>query len=86
MLQETKCDKDTMLRIAQKIWKRCEVVMVDVDGALGVFSILWDPWILTLDIHLSSTRLMKGIYRVLGMLDQGYIMNSYGPLTSTMKK
>jgi exonuclease III len=43
LIQETKCDKVTMIRITKKIWKNCEVEVVDSEGALGGLVILWDP-------------------------------------------
>jgi len=32
MLQETKYDKDTMIKIAWKVWRNCDVTLVEVDG------------------------------------------------------
>ena len=32
MLQETKYDKDTMIRNAWKVWRNCDVTLVEVDG------------------------------------------------------
>jgi hypothetical protein len=32
-----------MNRITKKIWKKCEVEVLDSEGALGGLVILWDP-------------------------------------------
>jgi exonuclease III len=43
MIQETKCDSENMERITQKIWPGCEAKWIDVEGASGGISTLWDP-------------------------------------------
>jgi hypothetical protein len=35
MIQETKCDKETMVKISKKVWKGCEIEVVAVEGASG---------------------------------------------------
>jgi exonuclease III len=35
LIQETKCDKMTMVKIAKKIWENCAVEVVELEGASG---------------------------------------------------
>jgi hypothetical protein len=35
LLQETKCDGETMGNIAQKIWKNSEILCIEAEGAVG---------------------------------------------------
>jgi exonuclease III len=35
LLQETKCDRETMRKIANKVWKNCEMVCIEAEGASG---------------------------------------------------
>jgi hypothetical protein len=40
-----------MNQLAQKIWRGCEIEVVELEGAFGGLVILWDPDFLTMDIH-----------------------------------
>jgi exonuclease III len=42
MLQEMKCDKITLIWVAQNIWKKCEIVVVEAKDTSGRLAIPWD--------------------------------------------
>jgi exonuclease III len=35
MLQETKCDRETMIIIARKVWRNCDVTLVEANGVVS---------------------------------------------------
>jgi hypothetical protein len=50
MLQETKCDKDTMNKITKNIWKNCEIECIEEEGAFEELEILWDLGIMEVEV------------------------------------
>jgi hypothetical protein len=86
LIQETKCDKMTMIQIAKKIWKNCEVEVVDLEGALGRLDILWDPMKCHLELFSILPRILTMSYAEIGSQSQGFISNGYGPLTPQLKR
>jgi exonuclease III len=86
LIQETKCDRETMGKIAKKIWKGCEVEAVDSNGASRGLAILWDPMKWKLDLFVLSPRILTMSFKGLGSQSHDYIMNAYGPHLPPLKR
>jgi hypothetical protein len=57
MLQETKCDSRNMELIARKIWKLCDLLCSEADGASGGLALLWNPKKIKVDLVSQSKRI-----------------------------
>lgn len=42
MIQETKCDQETMKDLASRCWKLCKSIVTNVEGFFGGPMILWN--------------------------------------------
>ena len=73
MIQETKCDRTSMGNIKKKIWKGCEVEVVDSNGALSGLTILRDHRKWKLDLFVLSPRILTTSFKGLGSQSYGFI-------------
>ena len=78
-LQETKCSREELAKITQKIWKGCESTTIDARGAAGGLGILWNPSIVTLSGFLTTTFSISVEFHILDTYIHGFISNVYGP-------
>lgn len=79
MIQETKCQIDTMKDMASRCWKRCESVATSAEGFLGGMAILWDPVRVVLDQFIETTSTITASFRERGPVEGCTITNVYGP-------
>jgi hypothetical protein len=73
LIQETKCDKITMTKLAQKIWKSCQVEVFESDGASGGLAILWDPSKWHLETVSNLPIILTMSFEEIGSQSQGFI-------------
>jgi exonuclease III len=79
MLQETKCDRKSMESIARKIWKPCEFICSEAEGASRGLAFLWNPSKIKVELRSQSKRIITISYKIIGSMEQGTIMQVYGP-------
>jgi exonuclease III len=86
LLQETKCDGDTMGKIAHKIWKNSEMICIEAEGAVGGLTTIWNPENFKVEGVYQCPRILTIHYQDLRMGEQGYISNAYGPPNQDAKR
>jgi exonuclease III len=59
LLQETKCDRETMNKIANKVWKNSKMECIEVEGASGGLAILWNPDYFKVERVLQHPRILS---------------------------
>lgn len=84
-MQETKCSFSSSQSLLPKIWKGCQVIASDANGASGGITVAWNPNILYLDNFTSSHHSLSASFHILGIDLMGHIMNLYGPQTPSLK-
>ena len=84
-LQETKCSREELESIAQKVWKGCESVAINARGGAGGLGILWNPRVVLLSGFLATTCTLYVEFHILGTRIRGFISNVYGPLRANQK-
>jgi exonuclease III len=79
MLQETKCDRKSMELIARKIWKPCDFICSEEDGASDGLSFLWNLSKLKVELISQSKRIITISYKILGSTEHGIVTQVYDP-------
>jgi len=79
LLQETKCTSITMEKMATRCWRGCNVIAIDVEGALGGLAILWNPIEISLSSFFTTLRNISTKFQSIGSDQYGYITNVYKP-------
>lgn len=70
MLQETKCDSRNMQElIIRKIWKLCDLLCYEVDGASSGLALLWNPEKIKVDLVSQSKRFITISYKTLRLAE-----------------
>jgi len=86
LLQETKCDNDNMGRITQKIWHGTEVRCMEVEGTFAGITTLGDPNLIEMQDFSSNARYLTLKFRCIGIEEDGYITNVYGPNMPNLRR
>jgi len=86
LLQETKCDKEMMERVTQKIWPGSEAHWIAAEGYSRGLVTLWDPDLIEMQHFSSSARHLILKFRCIGTEEEGYITNVYGPNVPHLKR
>jgi exonuclease III len=86
LLQETKCDKEIMERITQKIWPEVRLRWIAVEGYSGGLATLWDPDLIEMQHFSSSSRHLTLKFRCIGTEEEGYITNVWSKFASSEEK
>jgi hypothetical protein len=76
MIQETKCYRETMGKIAKNTWKECEVEEIDSEEASGSLEILWDPTKWKLYLVVLFPRILTMRFVGIVSQSQGFILNA----------
>jgi len=63
LLQETKCDKETMTTLAKKCWNECKVKEVIAMGFSGSLEVLWNLYQVTLENFVEGPNLLSADFR-----------------------
>jgi len=78
-LQETKSTNTALEKILNKAWSGSRSVSVDVVGASGGLSIVWNPQILLLQDFHATHHFIKATFHLTGTDIHGLLTNTYFP-------
>lgn len=84
-LQETKCNSNTLERIAAKTWPGGLVTAVDANGVSGGLEIIWDARTIMLNNIHANKNFIQAIFHIIGTNIYGHLTNVCFP-QETMHK
>jgi len=86
IVQETKISTKKMREILDRSKNRYEMMGQDAIGSAGGLVIIWNPEEIQIDNWMSSPRILIGIAKIIGTIEEFVISGVYGPHTPRERK